>query len=218
MPEQRAMTPQEQKMQLLLELRRAGILDTAILQAIEKTPRPLFVPEAFRAHAWTNTALPIGAGQTISQPLVTAVMTRALDVDKSMKVLEIGTGSGYQAAILSHLCRRVYTVERQPGLLRQAETRFAALHRYNISARLADGGFGWPEQAPFARIMVTAAADDIPPLLMEQLDQGGILVAPVGDAGGPQDLLKVVRTHRGRTVENLGPVHFVPLLAGRATE
>ncbi len=212
------MTLEEQRMQLVLDLRRAGILDTAVLQAIEKTPREAFVPEAFRAHAWTNSALPIGSGQTISQPQIIATMTLALDVNKQTKVLEIGTGSGYQAVVLSHLCRRVYTVERQPSLLRQAEARFAALNRYNITAKLADGGYGWPEQAPFARIMVTAAADDIPPLLVEQLDYGGILVVPVGEAEGPQDLLKIVRTSRGRDVENLGAVRFVPLLAGLAAE
>ena len=131
------------------------------------------------------------------------------------KVLEVGTGSGYQAAVLAQLCRRVYTIERHKPLLAEAEQRFRALRIHNITAKLGDGSRGWPEQAPFERIMVTAAAHDIPPLLIEQLQVGGIMVLPVGDvASGAQDLVRVVRLERGIDIQHLGPVRFVPLVEG----
>ena len=206
----------EDKARLLLALRRHGLTDPALLEAMEQTPREQFVSEAFAAHAWRDAALPIDCGQTISQPLIVAMMTAALEPRSDGKVLEIGTGSGYQTAILSRLCRRVYTVERHQALMRQAETRFATLGLTNITCRLGDGSLGWQEQAPFARILIAAAAVDIPPVLAVQLTEGGILVAPVGEADGPQDLLRIVRTASGLDVRKLASVKFVPLVAGVA--
>lgn len=206
----------EDKARLLLALRRHGLTDPALLEAMEQTPREQFVSEAFAAHAWRDAALPIDCGQTISQPLIVAMMTAALEPRRDGKVLEIGTGSGYQTAILSRLCRRVYTVERHQALMRQAETRFATLGLTNITCRLGDGSLGWQEQAPFARILIAAAAVDIPPVLAAQLTEGGILVAPVGEADGPQDLLRIVRTASGLDVRKLASVKFVPLVAGVA--
>jgi protein-L-isoaspartate(D-aspartate) O-methyltransferase len=197
---------------LLMELRRAGVTDTRVLSAIERVPRDLFVEPTFLDQAYENTALPIGCGQTISQPLVVALMSQELEIGERMKVLEVGTGSGYQTAVLAQLCRRVYTVERHRPLLAEAEARFRKLHLHNITARAADGTKGWPEQAPFDRIMVTAAAHDIPPGLVEQLAVGGILVLPVGE--GAQDLLKVVKTEDGIDIRPFLPVRFVPLIEG----
>lgn len=211
---QQTMTQVEDRARLILEMRRSGIVDKTILDVMERVPRELFVPETFREHAYENSALPIDKGQTISQPMIVALMTLALDVDKRVKVLEIGTGSGYQAVILSHLCRRVYTIERHRELLKQAEQRFTDLRRHNITSKTGDGGLGWPEQAPFQRIMVTAAAADIPPVLVDQLAVGGIMVVPVGEHRDHQDLLKVTKTDNGIDVEDLGPVRFVPLLPG----
>ena len=205
----------EDKARLILELRQYGITDDTILNLMESVPRELFVPDAFREHSYENSALPIDLGQTISQPLIVAMMTLALEVDKRTKVLEIGTGSGYQTVILSHLCRRVYTVERHRGLSKGAEKLFATLNRHNITTKIGDGGMGWPEQAPFSRIIVTAAAADIPPVLVDQLSVGGIMVVPVGEHRDHQDLLKVRKTETGIDVQDLGPVRFVPLLPGR---
>ena len=200
---------------LVMELRRQGISDGRVLGAIEKVPRQLFVAQPFLDQAYDNCALPIACGQTVSQPLVVALMTEALQVGERAKVLEIGTGSGYQAAVLARLCRRVYTVERHKSLFEQAERRFHALRLHNITTRLGDGTRGWPEQAPFERIMVTAAAHDIPPLLVGQLQVGGIMVLPVGDVtAGSQDLLRVTRLEHRLDIQNLGPVRFVPLVAG----
>ncbi len=200
---------------LLMDLRRQGVVHTPTLAAIERTPRDLFVADPFLDQAYENTALPIGCGQTVSQPLVVGLMTQALDVTDRMKVLEIGTGSGYQAAVLAQLCRRVYTIERHKPLLAQAEERFRRLRLHNITAKLGDGSRGWPEQAPFERIMVTAAAHDIPPALVAQLAVGGIMVLPLGDAHAlEQDLVKVTRTDHGLDIDHLGPVRFVPLVEG----
>src|SRR6185437_14643755 len=152
--------------------------DARVLGAIEKTPRELFVPGSFEDQAWENIALPIDSGQTISQPYVVALMTERLQIGDRDKVLEIGTGSGYQTAILSRLARRVYTVERHRGLLREAERRFSALRLGNIISRFGDGFKGWAEQAPFDRIIVTAAAPEVPTALLGQLSPGGILVMP----------------------------------------
>ncbi|MCR9219643.1 MAG: protein-L-isoaspartate(D-aspartate) O-methyltransferase [Alphaproteobacteria bacterium] len=210
----------EAKARLILELRRGGVTDDAVLDAIEQTPRELFVPETFRGHAYDNAALPISQGQTISQPLIVGMMSQALKLDRRCKVLEIGTGSGYQAVVLSHLCRRVYTIERWKPLLRQAEAVFHALHRGNIHTRFGDGMKGWPEQAPFDRIMVTAAAEEVPPALFEQLKPGGILVAPIGrpldqDPLGAQTLKRFTKgADGGVAVEDLGGVRFVPLKPG----
>lgn len=200
---------------LLMELRRAGISDTRTLSAIERVPRDLFVSSPFLDQAYENRALPIGHGQTVSQPLVVGLMTQALEVGPRMKVLEIGTGSGYQAAVLAQLCRRVYSIERHRPLLREAEDRFKTLRIHNITTRLGDGSRGWPEQAPFERIMVTAAAHDVPPALVAQLAVGGIMVLPVGDANATeQDLVKVVKTESGLDIQHMGPVRFVPLVEG----
>lgn len=208
------MSNEVDRARLILELRQHGITDPAVLGAIERVPRELFVPGAFAHQAWENVALPIGLGQTISQPEVVARMTQALQPGPRMKVLEIGTGSGYQTAVLSYLCRRVYTIERHRELLREAESRLESLRRRNVTAKPGDGSLGWPEQAPFERILVTAAAIDLPPRLADQLAIGGIMVAPVGDDDGTQRILRLRRTPFGRDIDDLGPVKFVPLVAG----
>ena len=199
---------------LLMELRGLGITDARVLGALERVPRDLFVPAAFREQAWENVALPIGHAQTISQPLVVALMTEALEVGERHKVLEIGTGSGYQAAVLAKLCRRVFTIERHRGLLREAEKRFAELKLHNITTRFGDGSKGWPEQQPFDRIMVTAAAPAVPQVLIDSLAEGGILVVPVGEERRDQQLVRIIRTPEGIVTEDLGPVRFVPLVEG----
>lgn len=206
------------KAELVMELRRQGVSDQRVLEAIERVPREMFVEDIYQSQSYANRALPIGCGQTISQPLVVGRMTQALGVDRRMKVLEIGTGSGYQAAILAKLCRRLYTVERHRPLSRVAEQRFQALGLHNIHTIIGDGGRGWPDQAPFDRIMVTAAADkEIPQALFDQLKPGGVMVLPVGhEAGTDQELLRVVKdpeTGAGH-VEYLFPVRFVPLVEG----
>jgi protein-L-isoaspartate(D-aspartate) O-methyltransferase len=204
----------EKVARLVMELRGAGVADNRVLGAIERVPRERFVPAAFAEQAYENVALPIGHGQTISQPLVVALMTEALDLGERHKVLEIGTGSGYQAAVLARLCRRVFTIERHRGLLKEAEARFAQLRLSNITTRFGDGGKGWPEQAPFDRVIVTAAAPDVPGPLLDSLTADGILVAPVGPVRGEQQLLRVRRTADAFAIDDLGPVRFVPLVEG----
>jgi protein-L-isoaspartate(D-aspartate) O-methyltransferase len=204
----------EKVARLIMELRGEGIADTRVLGAIERVPREVFVPAAFEEQAYENVALPIGHGQTISQPLVVALMTQALALSERHKVLEIGTGSGYQAAVLARLCRRVFTVERHRGLLNDAQKRFAKLRINNITTLYGDGSKGWPEQAPFDRIILTAAAPDIPGLLLEALVEDGVLVAPVGEERGQQQLLRVHRVGERFDIEDLGPVRFVPLVEG----
>ena len=201
---------------LLAELRRQGIHNETVLTAMGKVPREAFVVDALKANAYENGPLPIGMGQTISQPYVVAMMTDALHVDRRMKVLEIGTGSGYQAAVLAKLCRRVYSVERHTDLLRTADKLFPALGIYNVTTRLGDGRKGWAEQAPFQRIIVTAAAPDIPPDLVAQLGVGGIMIIPVGTNPSTQELLKITRTESGLQIATLAPVKFVPLVEGVA--
>ena len=209
------MSIEARKIRLIMELRRQGLADTAVLAAIERIPREAFVPQTFRDQAYEDRALPIGHGQTVSQPAVVAVMTQALAVTSQMKVLEIGTGSGYQAAVLSRLCRRLYTVERIKPLLQEAESRFAELRLHNITTRLVDGQMGWPEQAPFARIIATAVSEEVPGALVDQLsDENGCLVLPIGRRGRPQQLLRIVRTDSGFHEEPLGEVRFVPMLDG----
>ena len=203
----------ESKIRLLKELRGQGIDDPDVLSAIERVPREMFVPEAFRSRANDNDALPIGHGQTISQPVVVAYMTGQLELGGRMKVLEIGTGSGYQAAVLSTLCRRVYTIERYRALLRQAERRFDELRFSNITTRWDDGSRGWPEVAPFERIIVTAAAADVPPVLLNQLAPDGVMILPVGGDDEDQQLLKCRKQGEEVHYETLWPVRFVPLLA-----
>lgn len=202
------------KIRLIMELRRGGIADTDVLSAIERIPREAFAPESFRHQAYENLAIPIGQGQTLSQPQVVAQMTQALQASRRTKVLEIGTGSGYQAAVLSKLCRRVYTVERFKELRASAEERFAALRLHNITTRHGDGWKGWPEQAPFDRIMVTAAATDVPSVLVDQLAEGGQMVLPVGRTSRDQALLRLRREGERVVEEHLGDVRFVPLVEG----
>ncbi len=208
------MNLEAKKIRLIMELRRSWISDTSVLSAIELTSREAFLPEALHDRAYENVALPIDCGQTISQPLVVGVMTQALRMEERMRVLEVGTGSGYQTAILSRLCRRVYTIERYKRLMAQAEKRFTELGLTNITTRVGDGSKGWPEQAPIARILVTAAAADVPPALANQLEEGGIMIVPVGDEYGNQQVLRITRTADGFDHEELLPVRFVPLVEG----
>ncbi|GAB1379449.1 protein-L-isoaspartate(D-aspartate) O-methyltransferase [Pararhodobacter sp.] len=205
-------------MRLILTLRSRGVTDPAILRAFETIDRGLFVTGIFADRAYEDTPLPIGCGQTISQPSVVALMTEALEVTPRDKVLEVGTGSGYQAAILSRLARRVYTVERHRPLIAEARALFARLDLHNITAIATDGSFGLPDQAPFDRIIVTAAAEDPPGPLLAQLRPGGIMVVPVGQTDTVQSLIKVRKTEQGYDYEELRPVRFVPLLEGMARD
>ena len=207
------MSYEAHKIRLIMDLRRQGISDNGVLSAIERVPREMFVPEAMRAEAYENIPLPISQGQTISQPFIVAYMTQALCLGERNRILEIGTGSGYQAAVLAQLSRRVCTVERYRTLLRQAEGCFEALKLHNITTRLGDGSKGWPELAPFARIIVTAAAPDMPKSLAEQLDDGGIMVVPVGTSGD-QVLYRITRQGQELKEERLLDVRFVPLVEG----
>jgi protein-L-isoaspartate(D-aspartate) O-methyltransferase len=200
---------------LIMQLRRRGIRDTDVLRAIERVPREVFVDPAFADHAYQDIALPIECGQTISQPYVVAFMTEKLELDDRQKVLEIGTGSGYQAAVLSHLCRRVYTVERYRELQKTAERRFAKLAITNITTIIGDGSLGWPPQAPFDRIVVTAAAFEPPVALVEQLKLGGRMIIPLGESRDDQQLVQIDKTKDGLIETPLLAVRFVPLIAGR---
>ncbi len=207
------MSYEAHKIRLIMDLRRQGITDKGVLSAVERVPRELFVPDAMRSEAYENMPLPISQGQTISQPFVVAYMTQALCLGGRDRVLEIGTGSGYQAAVLAQLCRRVCTIERYRTLLAQAEGRFEDLKLHNITTRLGDGGKGWPELAPFARIIVTAAAPEMPQTLADQLDDGGIMIVPVGPSGD-QTLIRVTRQDDRFKEERLLDVRFVPLVDG----
>ncbi len=204
----------ERKMQFLFALRSRGVRDKRVLEAMEKIDRGAFLTGLFAERAYEDMPLPIPCGQTISQPSVVALMTEALEVRPRDKVLEIGTGSGYQAAILSQLARRVYTVERHKRLTQAAEAIFRDLDLTNITAVTADGSRGYPEQAPFDRILVTAAAEDPPGPLLAELKEGGIMVLPVGQSDAVQHLIKVTRTADGYEYEELRPVRFVPLVEG----
>jgi protein-L-isoaspartate(D-aspartate) O-methyltransferase len=207
------MTVLARKIRLIMKLRKAGITDTAVLGAIERIPREVFIPTYFHDQAYEDIALPIGRGQTISQPMVVAMMTQALNVNDRHKVLEIGTGSGYQAAILAKLCRRVYSIERHRPLLAGAEQRLNDLRIRNITCKAADGMKGWIEQAPFDRIIVTAAAgDEPPPDLLAQLNIGGIMIIPMGRDKASQFIYRITRDEEGYKTEKLMPVRFVPLL------
>jgi protein-L-isoaspartate(D-aspartate) O-methyltransferase len=207
---------------LVMELRGQGITDQRVLSALERTPRDLFVEEPFQPTAYENIALPIACGQTISQPYIVAYMTETLQVERQQRVLEIGTGSGYQAAILAPLCRMVYTIERHRPLLKAAEARFKDLKLHNIVVRHGDGLAGWPEQAPFDRILLTAAVSEIPDALIAQLKPGGILIAPLSVPGVferiSQHLVKIIRAEKGPLRETLIPVAFVPMLPGLPQE
>jgi len=203
---------------LILGLRSHGVTDAAVLKAIEDTPRQIFVPQLFQARAWEDSALPIACGQTISQPQIVGLMTQALQLQQRSRVLEIGTGSGYQTVVLAKIARYVYTVERYRTLLSDAEKRIKALGLLNVISRFGDGGEGWPEQAPFDRVLVTAAAPVEPVRLLAPLKPNGVLVAPVG-RGAVQSLRRYVGDGKGSFVkEELGDVRFVPLLPGVARD
>jgi len=209
---------EEQMARLILALRSQGVTDAKVLSAIETTPRELFTPDLFKERAWEDSALPIACGQTISQPFIVGLMTQALSIEPRARVLEIGTGSGYQTTVLAKLARLVYTVERYRTLMREAEERFRTLGLTNTITKFGDGGEGWPEQAPFDRIMVTAAAPEEPKKLLAQLKPNGILVAPIGK-GPVQSLRRYTGDGKGGfKVELLCDVRFVPLLDGVARE
>lgn len=198
-----------------MTLRGQGIVSSEVLSAMEKIPREAFLPRALRAHAYENASLPIANGQTISQPYIVARMTEGLQLTRKHRVLEIGTGSGYQACVLALLSRRVYTVERLRPLLVGAENRFRQLQLSNVTTLLGDGARGWPEAAPFDRIMVTCQMPELTGALCDQLKEGGILIAPVGPSGQEQ-LIRVTRKGAQFSEEELMPVRFVPMLTGVA--
>nr|WP_323779121.1 protein-L-isoaspartate(D-aspartate) O-methyltransferase [Amylibacter sp.] len=208
------MVDAQSMMQYMFALRAAGVTDTRILNAMEKVPRHLFVQGHFQPRAYEDMALPIGSGQTISQPSVVGKMTKALDVGPRDKVLEIGTGSGYQAAVLSHLARRVYTIERHRSLAREARRLLDELRLVNVIVMTGDGSQGLEDQAPFDRILLTAAAEDPPANLLAQLRVGGIMVLPVGQTDALQHLIKVEKLENGFEYTELEPVRFVPLVEG----
>ncbi len=197
---------------LILKLRGLGISDRHVLNAIETVPRTLFVPKPWRAQAYADRSLPIDCGQSISAPSMVGLMTAALDVSDRHSVLEIGTGSGYGAAVLSRLARRVTTIERFRTLVRSAERRWLALGIRNISAVVADGALGWSRQAPFDRILVTAAAKEPPQALIDQLQAGGRMVIPIGSEGEVQQLSAVEKSSDGAVeVREVMPVRFTQL-------
>jgi protein-L-isoaspartate(D-aspartate) O-methyltransferase len=195
----------------LAVLRRQGVHDERVLAAIQAVPREAFVPSRHREQAYENVPLPIGAGQTISQPLVVGLMTQALSLAGDERVLEVGTGSGYQAAVLSRLAARVVSVERIAELAERARRTLDRLRCHNVEVHVSNGSLGWPDSAPYNAIIVTAAAPAVPPALIQQLDEGGRLVLPVGSRAA-QDLLLVTRHGETTDTRNLGPVRFVPLL------
>ena len=201
------------KIRLTLELREAGIVDSTVLSAIEKIPREIFIPDNFRNQAYENIALPIGDNQTISQPYIVALMTQSLELKKFHKVLELGTGSGYQCAILSLLVRRVYTVERIKSLLVKAESKFKELKLTNIVTKHGDGNLGWNEQIPFDRIIFTAATTEISNSFFDNISENGIIIAPIIN-GSNQILKKYIKKDGIINTENLTDVLFVPNLSG----
>ncbi|MEO1613686.1 MAG: protein-L-isoaspartate(D-aspartate) O-methyltransferase [Pseudomonadota bacterium] len=213
-PEDRA----EGMMKLIFAMRSNGVTDARVLDAVERTPREIFLDRAFQDRAFEDIPLPIACGQTISQPSVVGMMTQALEVTPRCKVLEVGCGSGYQSAILARLARRVYAIERHKPLVRQARARTEALALANLAIMAGDGARGWPDQAPFDRILVTAAAEDPPALLLEQLRVGGIMVLPVGQSDEMQQLIRVLRTEAGFEYQELSEVRFVPLLPNVAPD
>ena len=211
-------TDAEAVMSLLLALRNHGVTDKAVLTAFERTPRAVFVESAFQDRAQADSALPISCGQTISQPSVVGIMTQALTVTPRCKVLEVGVGSGYQAAILARLARRVYGIERHRELALAARARMSKLDLSNVTVKTGDGTQGWLEQAPFDRIIVSAAAEDAPTKLLEQLRPGGIMVLPVGQTDDVQTLIRIEKTEDGLDYKELTDVLFVPLIAGMPTD
>ena len=205
----------EQKMQFILSIRSKGVVDNNVLKALETVNREQFLKGLFAQRAYEDTPLPIECGQTISQPSIVALMTQALRITNRDKILEIGTGSGYQTAILSKLARRIYSVERFKPLYEEARAIFRKLQLNNITSVWGDGSQGVVEQQPFDRIIVTAAAEDPPPTLLNQLKIGGIMVIPVGQSDEIQKLIRVERTENSFKYEDLCDVRFVPLLEGR---
>ncbi|AUH32553.1 protein-L-isoaspartate(D-aspartate) O-methyltransferase [Paracoccus tegillarcae] len=214
MSDEAADTPAERQMRFLFQLRSRGVTDPRVLAAMERIDRGLFVRGQFSDRSYEDTPLPIPCGQTISQPSVVGLMTQALNPGQRDTVLEIGTGSGYQAAVLAGLCRRVYTVDRHRRLVTEAEALFQKLGLHNITAQIADGSRGLPDQAPFDRILVTAAAEDPPGPLLAQLKIGGIMVVPVGQSDAVQTLIRVTRSESGFSYDELRQVRFVPLVEG----
>jgi protein-L-isoaspartate(D-aspartate) O-methyltransferase len=220
-PPQQAQAPGDDgigRMEFLLSLRRRGIVDAAVLRAMDEVPRDAFVLKEFAADAYGDHALPIACGQTISQPYVVAYMTEQLALQPDHRVLEVGTGSGYQAAVLSRLAREVVSVERYRTLAEAARAKLAELGVRNVEVLVGDGLAGAPERAPFDRIIVTAAAEQVPEKLVEQLAEGGILLLPLGPHAGPQHIVKLTKSREGIAREELIAVRFVPLLAGKARE
>lgn len=207
------MTSQRARDRLIERLRALGITDIRVLEAMRNLPRHLFVDEGLESRAYEDSALPIGLGQTISQPYIVARMTELVIAVEPRRVLEIGTGSGYQAAVLAALVEQVYSVERIESLLRTARRRFRSQHLTNIRCRHDDGRLGWPEEAPFDAILVTAAGERVEPALLAQLRIGGVLVAPVGPVSG-QQLLRVRRSEDAFNEDVFETVSFVPLLGG----
>ena len=204
---------QHEKARLIMTLRGMGVVEADVLSAMERVPRELFVPTALSQHAYENASLPIALEQTISQPYIVARMTAALELTGRERVLEIGTGSGYQAAILSFLCRRVYSIERLRPLLVEAQNRFRKLRITNVTSKFGDGAKGWPEGAPFDRVILTCAPPEIPATLLNQLKTGGIMVAPEG-SDREQSLVVIRRMEEGFERRELLPVRFVPLVEG----
>ena len=203
------------KFDLLLDLKQQGISDIKVLNIIEHIDRSLFIDTNLKEKSNLNVALPIDCGQTISQPLIVAHMTQTLDINKKMRVLEIGTGSGYQSIVLSKLSRFVYTIERHNILLKKAKTLLQSLEINNVFFKHADGGLGWSDQAPFDRIIVTASAPEIPTKLLSQLVDNGIMVIPVGEDNDNQVLKKIIKKGDSFIVKNIMNVRFVPLLEGK---
>ena len=203
------------KVNLILDLKKSGISNIDVLNVIEKTDRSFFIDESLKKKSNLNIALPIDCGQTISQPLIVGIMTQCLDLTKNMRVLEIGTGSGYHTYILSQLARFVYTIERHKPLLFKSEKIFRKLNVSNIFSKHDDGGLGWKDQAPFDRIIVTASAPEIPQNLLNQLSEDGIMIIPIGDDYSDQVLKKIKKKDNKVLSENLIGVRFVPLLEGK---
>ena len=208
------MTEDRRKRQLLQSLREQGIRDERVLAAIADVPREAFVEQPFADQAYADQALPIACGQTISQPYIVALMTEALRLEPSHRVMEVGTGSGYQAAVLSKLAAQVFTIERYRSLAETAGERFRRLELPNITQQVGDGTLGMPDHAPFDRIIVTAAAKQVPQAYLDQLAIGGILVIPVEERPGKQDLWRITRDEQGFEHEHITAVRFVPLVEG----
>ena len=205
----------KKKIDLIIELKKNGVFCSKVLKVIEEVDRNLFIDESLKSKSNLNTALPINCGQTISQPLVVALMTQSLDIEHSMRILEVGTGSGYQTYILSKLSRFVYTIERFKSLSLKASDLFKKLNVSNIFCRHGDGGHGWKDQAPFERIIVTACAHDIPSNLVDQLSINGKMIVPIGEQHNDQILKKITKLKGELIIDDLVKVRFVPLLEGK---